>query len=82
MSRKINILVAKLALTDSNTPEFLDLSKQIAETFRLVQKEKAEKLPKQPKAPKQKEPKTILCDDCAELLIVKMHEILPEEGQD
>lgn len=82
MSRKINALVAQLALTDPNTSDFLDLSKKIAETFRLAQKEKAEKPPKtpKPKALKIKEPKTILCDDCSELLIVKMHEILPEEG--
>jgi hypothetical protein len=82
MSRKINALVAQLALTDPNTSDFLDLSKKIAETFRLSQKEKAEKPPKTPKAKviKIKEPRTILCDDCADLLIVKMHEILPEEG--
>jgi len=82
MSRKITALVAQLALADPNTSEFLDLSKKIAETFRLAQKEKAEKPPKQPKVPKPKEPRVLLCDECADLLIVKMHEILPEEGQE
>lgn len=81
MSRKINALVAQLALTDPNTSDFLDLSKKIAETFRLSQKEKAEKPPKtpKPKVVKIKEPKVKLCDDCADLLIVKLHEVLPEE---
>ena len=84
MSRKITALVAQLALTDPNTSDFLDLSKKIAETFRLSQKEKAEKPPKtpKPKSLKIKEPKTLLCDDCADLLLVKMHEILPEEGSE
>jgi hypothetical protein len=84
MSRKINTLIAQLAFTDPNTSDFLDLSKKIVETFRLSQKEKAEKTPKtpKPKIAKVKEPRTMLCDECADLLIVKMHEILPEEGQE
>jgi hypothetical protein len=79
MSRKINTLVRLLSLADPTTTEFLDLSKKIAEVYKQTEKEKADKPPKEPKAPKPKEPKVKLCDDCSELLIVKLNEVLPEE---
>jgi len=82
MSRKVNILLSQLAITDPTTAEFLDLSKKIAETFKLVQKEKAEKPPKAPKVPKPKVLKVLLCDDCADLLVIKMQEIIPVEGSE
>ncbi len=57
MSRKINSLLVELAVADPQTSAFLDISKKIVETYRLIQKEKAEKVPKEPKTPKPKEPK-------------------------
>jgi hypothetical protein len=57
MSRKINSLLVELAVADPQTSAFLDISKKIVETYRLIQKEKLEKPPKEPKTPKPKEPK-------------------------
>ena len=81
MSRKINSLLVELAVADPQTSAFLDISKKIVETYRLIQKEKAEKVPKEPKTPKPKEPKVpkmqeppknkvsiSMCHDCYEAL--------------
>lgn len=81
MSRKINSLLVELAVADPQTSAFLDISKKIVETYRLIQKEKLEKVPKEPKTPKPKEPKVPkmqeppkikkniwICHDCYESL--------------
>jgi len=79
MNSSIKKLLSQLILADPNTSDFLDLSKKIAEAVKIAHKEKAEKPPKPQKLPKPKEPKVKLCDDCSELLIVKLNEVLPEE---
>ena len=77
---KVNIkdLLTKLAEIDPTMPEFLDISKKIVEVIKETRKKQAEK-PLKIKVPKVKQPKVKLCDDCSELLIVKLNEILPEE---
>ena len=77
---KVNIkdLLTKLAEIDPTMPEFLDISKKIVEVIKETRKKQAEK-PIKIKVPKPKSPKVKLCDDCSELLIVKLNEILPEE---
>jgi uracil phosphoribosyltransferase len=77
---KVNIknLLTQLAQTDTSSPEFLDISKKIVEVIKQARKEHAEK-PLKIKTPKVKPPKVKLCDDCSQLLIVKLNEILPEE---
>lgn len=68
MSRKINSLLVELAVADPQTSAFLDISKKIVETYRLIQKEKSEKIPKEPKTPKPKEPKEkTKCNNCEQL---------------
>ena len=78
MKSKVNDLLLKLSMTDPASPEFLDISKQIAEAFKANVKEKMEKIkvPKEPKTPKPKAPKTMLCDDCGDLLMKKLEEII------
>lgn len=88
MSRKINSLLVELAIADPQTSAFLDISKKIVETYKLIQKEKSEKPPKEPKTPKPKEPKPpkmqeppkekepFLCNDCYELLNDKLNDII------
>ena len=79
MKSKVNDLLLKLSMTDPASPEFLDISKQVAEAFKATVKEKMEKKPKEPKAPKTpkpKVPKTMLCDDCGDLLMKKLEEII------
>jgi ribosome-binding protein aMBF1 (putative translation factor) len=57
-----------------------DCNKNIIIPVRKIQAKKNKpKVPKEPKTPKPKEPKVKLCDDCTELLIVKLNEVLPEE---
>jgi hypothetical protein len=75
MNRKVSVLLTQLSLADPATSEFLDISKKIADAVRIVQKEKAEKPPKEPKPPKPKAPRTVLCDECYELLFKKIDEI-------
>jgi len=43
MNRKVNALLNQLASADPNTPDFLDLSKQLASAVKVMQKEKSEK---------------------------------------
>jgi hypothetical protein len=78
MKSKVNDLLLKLSMTDPASPEFLDISKQVAEAFKANVKEKMEKIkvPKEPKTPKAKAPKTMLCDDCGDLLMKKLEEII------
>ena len=76
MKSKVNDLLLKLSMTDPASPEFLDISKQVAEAFNATVKEKMEKKPKEPKTPKPKVPKTMLCDDCGDLLMKKLEEII------
>jgi hypothetical protein len=75
MNRKIKVLLAQLALTDINSSDFLDLSKKIAEAVRVEQKEKIDRVPKEPKTPKPKAKKTVVCDDCLELVNKKLKEL-------
>jgi hypothetical protein len=75
MNRKIKVLLAQLALTDINSSDFLDLSKKIAEAVRVEQKEKIDRAPKEPKTPKPKAKKTVVCDDCLELVNNKLKEL-------
>jgi hypothetical protein len=89
MSRKINSLLVELTVADPQTSAFLDISKKIVETYRLIQKEKSEKVPKEPKTPKPKEPKVpkmqeppksrrsiSMCYDCYEKLKSDLNEII------
>ena len=76
MKSKVNDLLLKLSMTDPTLPEFLEISKQVAEAFKATTKEKLEKKPKEPKTPKPKAPKTKLCDDCSDMLMAKIEEIL------
>jgi len=78
MKSKVNDLLLKLSMTDPTLPEFLEISKQVAEAFKATTKEKLEKVkvPKEPKTPKAKAPKTKLCDDCSEMLMSKLEEII------
>jgi hypothetical protein len=78
MKSKVNDLLLKLSMTDPTLPEFLEISKQVAEAFKATTKEKLEKKPKEPKAPKPKVPKVKLCDECADLVITKLQELVPE----
>jgi len=89
MSRKINSLLVELTVADPQTSAFLDISKKIVETYRLIQKEKLERVPKEPKTPKPKEPKVpkmqeppksrrsiSMCYDCYEKLKSDLNEII------
>jgi hypothetical protein len=78
MKSKVNDLLLKLSMTDPTLPEFLEISKEVAEAFKATTKEKLEKIkaPKEPKTPKPKIPKTMLCDDCGDLLMKKLEEII------
>ena len=78
MNSSIKKMLARLITIDATMPDFLELSKKIAEAIKQYQKDKAEK-PLKIKVPKVKQPKVKLCDDCSELLIVKLNEVLPEE---
>jgi len=79
MNRKVKALLAQLALSDSTTSQFLELSKQLAEAVRMEQKEKAEKPIKEPKPLKIKIPKTTICDDCYVLVIKQLNDITKKE---
>jgi ATP-dependent protease HslVU (ClpYQ) ATPase subunit len=76
MSRKVSVLLEKLSQTDVDSPEFLALSKQIAETYKEYFKNKMEKKAK-PKAVKVKNKRTIMCDDCSTLLLNSIKTVLP-----
>ena len=79
MNRKVKALLAQLALSDSTTSQFLELSKQIADAVRTEQKEKAEKPPKEPKPLKIKIPKTTICDECYVLVLKQLNDITKKE---
>jgi hypothetical protein len=78
MKSSIKKMLAKLILIDTTMPEFLSLSIEIAKAIKEDCKKQADK-PLKIKVPKVKPPKVKLCDDCSQLLIVKLNEILPEE---
>ena len=79
MNRKVKALLAQLALSDSTTSQFLELSNQIADAVRTEQKEKAEKPPKEPKPLKIKIPKTTICDECYVLVLKQLNDITKKE---
>ena len=81
MNRKVKALLAQLALSDSTTSQFLELSKQLADAVRAEQKEKAEKPPKEPKPLKIKIPKTTICDDCYLLVIKQLNDITQKKEE-
>jgi hypothetical protein len=76
MKSTLKELLIKLSMIDPTLPDFLIISKELAETVRVIEKKKADK-PKEPKAPKSKPKKTIICEDCAELLNNRIKDILP-----
>jgi uncharacterized protein YlaI len=78
MNRKVNALLNQLASADPNTPDFLDLSKQLASAVKVMQKEKSEKK-NMPKTPKPKPVKTMLCLDCTDLLQKKLSSIIQSD---
>jgi hypothetical protein len=76
MSRKVSLLLEKLAQTDVNSSEFIAVSKLVAEAFKEHTKKKLEKETK-PKVVKIKPKRTIMCDDCSMLLLNNIKSILP-----
>lgn len=76
MSRKVSLLLEKLAQTDVNTPEFLAVSKLVADAFKEHTKKKLEK-EAVPKVKKEKQKRTIMCDDCSTMLLNNIKSILP-----
>jgi len=76
MSRKVSLLLEKLAQTDVNTPEFITVSKLVAEAFKEHTKKKLEK-EAAPKVKKAKQKRTIMCDDCSTMLLNNIKTILP-----
>lgn len=77
MSRKVSLLLEKLAQTDVNSSEFIAVSKLVAEAFKEHTKKKLEKESK-PKVVKIKPKRTIMCDDCSMLLLNNIKSILPQ----
>jgi hypothetical protein len=79
MSRKVNELLMKLSLIEPTMPEFITVSKEIAEAYKEYSKKKLE--PKPPKVKKEKPKRTVLCEDCSKILLGRLNEIvtLPEK---
>jgi hypothetical protein len=76
MKSTLKELLIKLSVIDPTLPDFLIISKELAQTVRVMEKKKADK-PKEVKAPKPKPKKVLICEDCAELLTNKLKDILP-----
>ena len=76
MKSTLKELLIKLSMIDPTLPDFLIISKELAQTVRVMEKKKSDK-PKEPKAPKPKPKKTVLCEDCAELFNNRIKDILP-----
>lgn len=67
MSRKVSLLLNKLASLDASSPEFVDLTKQIVSAHKEVVKQKEEReLAKALEPPKPKEKKVVLCSKCGD----------------
>jgi hypothetical protein len=78
MNRKINSLLNQLASTDPTSPDFLNLSKELAGAVKVMQKEKSEKK-HVPKTPKPKPARTMLCFECADLVEKKLATIIQKD---
>jgi hypothetical protein len=76
MSRKVSELLLKLSLTDVNSSEFIAVSKQIAEAYKEYTKKKLDKEGKEPKPKKEKVKKSVLCENCTELIMPKVSALL------
>jgi len=76
MKSTLKELLIKLSMIDPTLPDFLIISKELAQTVRVMEKKKSDK-PKEVKAPKPKPKKVLICEDCAELLTNKLKDILP-----
>jgi hypothetical protein len=76
MSRKVSLLLEKLAQTDVNSSEFIAVSKLVAEAFKEHTKKKLERENK-PKAVKIKPKRTVMCDDCSNMLLNNIKSIIP-----
>jgi hypothetical protein len=75
MSRKVAELLLKLSLIDPTLPDFLVVSKEIAEAYKAHTKKKLENKHK-PKIVKEKPKKTIMCDDCSNMLMNSVRPVL------
>lgn len=75
MSRKVSLLLEKLAQTDVNSADFIAVSKLVAEAFKEHTKKKLEKENK-PKVIKIKPKRTIMCEDCSNLLMNNVRPVL------
>lgn len=65
MSRKLGLLLNKLASLEASSPEFVELSKQVVSVHKEAIKQKEEKeLAKALEPPKPKVKKVVLCDKC------------------